>query len=317
MKTSHQNIIPCLWFDKGCEEAMNFYVSAFQDLSAEKESRIISIQRYEEGMETPRIEDMIGKVLTGIFELGGYRFMALDGGPLFKFNSSTSFTVNFDPSTIPDARKKEEELWKKLSDGGHVLMELDEYPYSKLYGWVEDKYGLSWQLILSDQKGEPRPFIIPSLLFTGDLAGKAEEAMEFYLSIFNNSGRGMIARYPAGMGPDREGTVMYGDFFLEDQWFSVMDSARTHGFSFNEAISFVVNCRNQEEVDWLWNRLSHFPDAEQCGWLKDKYGVSWQIVPEKLNELLSGDDKERIHRVLNTLLRMKKIVIYELEEAYA
>lgn len=316
MKT-YQKIIPCLWYDKECEEAMNFYISAFQDLSTENESRIISIQRYEEGMETPRIEEMTGKVLTGIFELGGYRFMALDGGPVFKFNSSASFMVNFDPSRIPDVREKEEQLWKKLSDGGNVLMELDEYPYSKLYGWVEDKYGLSWQLILSEPGDETRSFIMPSLLFTGDLAGKAEKAMEFYLSVFKNSGRGMIERYPAGMGPDKEGTVMYSDFFLENQWLSVMDSARTNDLNFTEAISFTVNCRDQEEVDRLWNRLSHFPDAEQCGWLKDKYGVSWQIVPEKLGELLSGDDKERVHRVLNTLLNMKKIVINELEEAYA
>jgi predicted 3-demethylubiquinone-9 3-methyltransferase (glyoxalase superfamily) len=316
MNTNQQKIIPSLWFDTECEEAMNFYVSAFSGISGENQSRIISVQRYEEGLETPGIEEMVGKVLTGIFELEGYRFIALDGGPIFKFNPSASFMVNFDPSRIEDAAKKEVQLWEKLSEGGKVLMELDEYPYSKLYGWIEDKYGLSWQLILSDPEGEPRPFIIPSLLFTGDVAGKAEEAIQFYTSVFNNSGIGTLERYPSGMEPDKEGTAMYSDFRIENQWFAAMDSARTHGMSFNESISFTVNCRGQEEVDRLWESLSYVPEAEQCGWLKDRYGVSWQIVPERLNELMSDSDKDKVRRVINTLLKMKKLEVRELEEAY-
>ena len=119
-------------------------------------------------------------------------------------------------------------------------------------------------------------------MFTGDVTGKAEEAINFYLSVFKNSKRGTLERYPAGMEPDKEGTVMYSDFMIGDQWFAVMDSARMHEFSFNEAISLVVNCIDQKEVDKLWDKLSHVPESEVCGWLKDKYGVSWQIVPEKL-----------------------------------
>ena len=151
MKTDIQKIVPSLWFDKQCEEAMNFYVSAFSGLSGEKkESKIISVQRYEKGMETPGIEEMVGKVLTGIFELEGYRFMALDGGPIFKFNPSVSFILNFDPSLNKNARKNLDTLWKKFSPGGKVLMELQKYPFSEHYGWIQDKYGVSWQLFLSD-----------------------------------------------------------------------------------------------------------------------------------------------------------------------
>jgi predicted 3-demethylubiquinone-9 3-methyltransferase (glyoxalase superfamily) len=117
------------------------------------------------------------------------------------------------------------------------------------------------------------------------------------------------------MEPDKEGTVMYSDFLIDDQWFAVMDSARMHGESFNEAISFLVNCIDQEEVDKLWDNLSHVPESEVCGWLKDRYGVSWQIIPEKLIELLSDPDKEKAQRVLNSMLQMKKIVIKELELA--
>lgn len=317
MNTFHQKIIPCLWFDKNCTEAMNFYISAFSGISGEEStSGIVSVQRYEEGMETPGINEMIGKVLTAVFDLEGYRFMALDGGPEFSFNASTSFMVNFDPSVINDAEEKERKLWDSLSQGGKVLMELDEYPYSKLYGWIQDKYGLSWQLILSSETGDRRPFIMPSLLFTGEVSGKAEEAVEHYLSVFKDSGRGIVERYPAGMEPDREGTVMYCDFKIENQWFAAMDSARTEGLSFNESISFSVECRDQDEVDMLWSRLSHIPEAEVCGWLKDKFGISWQIVPVKLHELLSDPEKEKVHRVLNKMLEMKKIEIRELEEIY-
>lgn len=318
MKSDIQKIIPTLWFDTECEEAMNFYVSAFSGMSGgKKESGIISIHRYEEGMETPGIDQMVGKVLTGIFELEGYRFIALDGGPLFKFNPSVSFTVNFDPpSQNGNPVSNLELLWSKLSNKGKVLMGLQKYPFSDLYGWVQDKYGINWQLFLSNPGGEPRPFITPTLMFTESVSGKAEEAGSFYVSVFRNSKRGILERYPAGMDPDREDTVMYSDFKIENQWFAAMDSARMHGFTFNEAVSFTVNCIDQDEVDRLWQKLSHVPESEQCGWLKDKYGVSWQIVPEKLGELLSDPDKEKVKRVMNSLLRMKKIDIRELEEAY-
>lgn len=317
MKTDMQKIVPCLWFDNECEDAMNFYVSAFSGLSGEQnDSRVVSVLRYEEGMETPGIEGMIGKVLTGIFELGGYRFMALDGGPYFKLNPSISFIINFDPSRNRNSRTDLESLWQKLSQDGKVLMELQEYPYSELYGWVEDRFGVSWQLMLNDQESEPRPFIMPSFLFVDNVAGKAEEAINFYLSVFKNSRLGMLERYPAGMEPDTEGSAMYADFMLEGQWFAAMDSAREHGFAFSESVSLLVNCRDQQEVDMFWEKLSHVPESEQCGWLKDKFGVSWQIVPEKMGELLSDPDKERVHRVLNRMLQMKKLDIRELEEAY-
>lgn len=317
MKTDEQKIVPCLWFDKQCEEAMNFYISAFSGLSGEgKESKIISVKRYEEGMETPGIEEMVGKILTGVFDLEGYRFMVLDGGPVFKVNPSVSFILNFNPANNNNAKRNLALLWNRFTQGGKVLMELQKYPFSEHYGWIQDKYGISWQLFLSDPDAEPRPFIVPSLMFTGDVSGKAEEAGNFYLSVFKNSKKGILERYPEGMEHDKEGSVMYFDFMIEDQWFAVMDSGRMHEFSFNEAMSFTVNCIDQAEVDKLWDRLSHVPESEVCGWLKDKYGVSWQIIPEKLGELISDPDKEKANRVLNTMLHMKKIVIKELEEAY-
>ncbi len=159
-----QNITPFLWFDRNAEEAMNFYIKVFKD------GKIVSIKRYPEGVQTGPMKDMGGKVLTGMFELRGQRFMCLDGGPIFKFN---------------------------------------------------------------------------------------------------------------------------------------------------ESISFYVECQNQAEVDYFWERLSAVPASEQCGWCKDKFGVSWQIIPKKMGELLSDPDEAKANRVLMCMLKMKKIDVAELEKAAA
>lgn len=194
-------------------------------------------------------------------------------------------------------------------------MPLQEYPFSKWYGWIEDKFGVSWQLILTNPEGEPRPFVVPSFLFVGDVCGKAEEAGAFYQSVFKNSKQGLIARYPAGSEPDKEGTVMYMDFMLENGWFAAMDSAHKHEFGFNEAVSFIVRCDNQQEIDYYWEKLSADPKAEQCGWLKDKFGVSWQIVPIEMDEMMKGAP-EQIARVTAAFLKMKKFDLAELRKAY-
>ena len=125
--------------------------------------------------------------------------MAISAGPLFKFNPSVSFFVNFDPSRDPQAREHLDATWAKLSEGGQALMPLDAYPFSPRFGWVQDRYGVSWQLILTDPSGEPRPAIMPSLMFTGEVCGKAEEAGAFYRSVFDGSRAGRLVRYPEGM----------------------------------------------------------------------------------------------------------------------
>ncbi|MEN9558478.1 MAG: hypothetical protein RL141_847 [Candidatus Parcubacteria bacterium] len=296
-----QKIVPHLWFDKEAKEAAAFYASVFP------ESAVTNITTIS---GTPS-----GDCEIVSFQLWGYEFQAISAGPYFKPNPSISFLVNFDPSQDADAATRIDDVWAKLAEGGKVLMPLQEYPFSKRYGWIQDKYGFSWQLILTKPEGERRPTIIPSLLFVGDLCGKAEEAADFYLSVFNNAKRGMIAHYPAGMEPDKEGTVMFSELMLEGQWFAAMDSAREHGYTFNEAISLIVNCDTQEEIDTYWKKLSAVPAAEQCGWIKDKYGVSWQIVPTNMNELMHTDDKEKMNRVTQVMLKMKKLNIAELEAA--
>jgi predicted 3-demethylubiquinone-9 3-methyltransferase (glyoxalase superfamily) len=250
------------------------------------------------------------------FKLAGQPFMAISAGPLFTFNPSVSFLLNFDPSKDNNARAHLDRLWEQLSEGGTALMPLDTYPFSERYGWIQDRYGLSWQLMLTNPAGEERPFIIPSLMFTGINAGHAEEAIDFYCAVFKGSRRGITARYPQSMEPDQEGTIMFADFSLLGSWFAAMDSARAHNFTFNEAISLLVPCETQAEIDYYWEKLSADPQAEQCGWLKDQFGLSWQVWPTVIGEMMQNGTREQIDRITQAFLPMKKFELATLQRAY-
>lgn len=297
-----QKITPHLWFDHEAKEAAEFYTSVFPD------SQMVNTAALH---DTPS-----GDTDLVTFKLAGQSFMAISAGPLFKFNPSVSFFVNFDPSRDEHARQNIDVLWERLSEGGTALMPLQEYPFSQRFGWVQDRYGLSWQLILSNPAGEERPVIVPALMFTGAVAGRAEEAIHFYRSVFNDSKTGTIQRYGAGREPDKEGTVMFSDFRLFDQWFAAMDSAFPHNFAFNEAISFLINCDTQEEIDYYWDKLSAVPEAEQCGWLKDRYGLSWQVTPTAMGEMMQSGSPEQVARLTQAFLKMKKFDLLELRQAY-
>lgn len=297
-----QKIVPHLWYDKEAKEAAEFYTSIFPN---SKMTDVTTIH------DTPSGDSDIVS-----FELYGQKFMAISAGPYFKINPSVSMIVHFDPSRDKDAREKIEEVWNKLSEGGTALMPFDQYPFSEKFGWIQDKYGLSWQLTLTNPEREVRQAIVPSLLFVGEQCGNAEKALHFYTSVFKNAKQGPITRYPKGMEPDKEGTIMYSDFCLENQWFVAMDSAHEHHFSFNEAISFMVYCDTQEEIDYYWESLSAVPQAEQCGWLKDQFGVSWQIVPSEMDEMMSNGTPEQLERVTKAFLKMKKFDLAELRKAY-
>jgi predicted 3-demethylubiquinone-9 3-methyltransferase (glyoxalase superfamily) len=290
-----QKIVPHLWFDKEAKEATEFYVSSFPN---SKTTNITTLH------DTPS-----GDADIVSFNLSGQQFMAISAGPLFKFNPSTSFIVGC------ETKEEIDKLWEKLSKGGKTLMPIDKYPFSDRYGWTEDRYGLSWQLILTKPEGDERPKIVPSLLFVGEIYGKAREAINFYLSVFKPSKLGTMLHYGPNQEPNKEGTIMFSDFKLLDTWLSAMDGGGEHNFKFNEAISIMVYCDNQKEIDYYWEKLSAVPEAEQCGWLKDKFGVSWQIVPTEMGKLLGSSDKEKTARVTQAFLKMKKFNIAELERA--
>ncbi len=155
------------------------------------------------------------------------------------------------------------------------MMPLDRYPFSERYGWVSDQYGVSWQLMLTRPGADQRPVLVPSLMYTGAVAGKAGEAIDFYCSVFKGSKRGTTALRPQDEGPDKKDSLLYGDFYIDHTWFAAMDSAYPHGFKFNDAVSLLLPCESQEEIDYYWSALTEDGEPGQCGWLKDKYGVSW------------------------------------------
>jgi predicted 3-demethylubiquinone-9 3-methyltransferase (glyoxalase superfamily) len=288
-------ITPHLWFDREAVEAAELYSSTFPN------SRVTDVSTLH---DTPS-----GDADVVSFELFGRPFMATSAGPLFKFTPAVSFLVR--------CRSTEEvdELWEKLSEGGAALMPLDSYPFSERYGWTEDRYGLSWQVMYAgDEDVQQR--ITPALMFVGEVCGRAEEAVDFYVSVFPDSKLGQVLRWAEGEEPDKEGTIKHARFTLAGQEFAAMDSAYDHNFGFNEAVSFMVGCETQDEIDYYWESLSAVPEAEQCGWLKDKFGVSWQIVPSILGELLGSGTEEQTARVTEAFLQMKKFDLAELKRAY-
>lgn len=296
-----KNIIPHLWFDKEAEEAVAFYTSIFSNSKVGETTRYSEVGHEIHGMQS-------GTVMTMEFEIEGKKFLALNGGPVFTFTPAISFMVHCKSAEEVDR------LWDKLKDGGTALMPIDTYPFSPRYGWIKDKFGLSWQLILREESKPEK--IIPSLMFANEIFGRAEEAMKFYTSVFKNSKIGAVSHYGPGSEPNKEGTIMFADFELEGNTFAVMDSALAHEFKFNEAISFMVPCDTQEEIDYFWEKLSAVPESEQCGWVKDKFGVSWQITPNRMVEMLNDPDKEKSNRAMQAMLQMKKIDIAKLEEAF-
>lgn len=297
-----KKITSCLWFDGNAEDAANFYTSIFNN------SKVGQVARYDEASAKASGQPA-GSVLTIEFEIDGHNFLALNGGPVFKLNPSISFFV------MLEEEKEVDNLWNKLVDGGLVMMDLQKYDWSEKYGWVQDKFGLSWQISLGN-KADVGQTITPSLLFVGKQNGRAEEAINLYTSLFDNSTVTGILKYAAGEGQP-EGTVKHAQFSLNGQTFMVMDNAGDHNFEFNEAISFIVNCENQEEVDYFWNKLTSDGGAESmCGWLKDKFGVSWQITPTILPRYLTDKDPKKSQAVMKAMLQMKKIDIAILEKAY-
>lgn len=294
-------IKPHLWFDQSAKQAAEFYASFMPD----------STVNYTNHFSMPGDECEIVE-----FTIAGQQFFGISSGHKLGINPSISFMINFDPSRNPDAAIHIDEVWNKLTEKGKIMMPLDSYPFSKRYGWVEDKYGVSWQLILTNPAGEERPVIVPSLMFTEPVAGKADEAIAFYCAVFKDGKRGNTSARPEDMGPDKAGTLMYADFYIDQTWLAAMDSAHQHGFNFNDAVSLLIPCETQEEIDYYWAALSAGGEPGQCGWLKDKYGVSWQVASTVMFNALKNGTPEQIARVTQTFMTMNKVNIASLQQAY-
>ncbi|WP_314901152.1 VOC family protein [Actinomyces naeslundii] len=261
-----QRIIPAIWCDAAADEVARFYADVFREGSV--------------------VEQAPG--LAATVSIHGFRLSLINGGDQYAPNPSLSCILNFDPLLFggeDQARAYLDELYERLSGGG-VLMELGEYPFSPRYTWVRDRFGMTWQLMLTDPAGEPRPFILPSFMFGGTNHANAEEATEAWIALFDDAHRGALRRYEEG-GPMEAGTVMFTDFTLRGTWMTAMDSGAFHDFTFTPGVSMIISCRDQEEIDRCWTGLSAVPEAERCGWCVDRWGVSWQVVPDNIAELMA------------------------------
>ena len=285
-----KHVSACLWFDDQAEEAAKFYTTVFDH--AEIKRRAYYPESASKVAGRPA-----GSLLTVTVQIEDLEVEALNGGPIFNFNPSFSFFVSCSSET------EITEKWNKLSAGGTVRMGLDKYPWAERYGWTTDKFGVEWQLIQAPNKQK----VAPSLLFVDELFGKGEEAINFYLSLFPNSKIESISKDP------NTNSIMHCSFSLNGQRLALMEGQGRHGHKFNNAFSLMVNCDNQKEIDALWTKLSDGGTVEQCGWLKDKFGVSWQIVPAKLGDLMV--DPVKADKAFSEILKMQKLDIAQIEKA--
>ena len=295
-------IIPCLWLDDQAEEAAKFYLGVFPG------GRIVATSHYPSSSDNPAGKPR-GSVMTVEFEIAGQRFSALNGGPIFTINPSISFFYYAETAADVDR------VYASLADGGQALMPIGSYPWSERYGWIKDRYGVSWQIMLA-QRGVPGNVIATSLMFTGNIYGRAEEALKLYAQVFPDGHVENVARYAAGEGPAaNEGKVKYGRASVAGQGLVAMDSYGEHKFTFNEGLSLQVMCQNQAEVDHYWDRLGEGGEYGPCGWLKDRFGVSWQIVPTSMAEWMNIKDELARDRAFQAMMGMTKLDIATLEAA--
>ncbi|EPE62478.1 3-demethylubiquinone-9 3-methyltransferase family protein [Exiguobacterium sp. S17] len=291
-----QPIIPCIWFEQDVEAIADWYVSVFPDSFVDYTTKLI---------DTPPGETTV--VTVSLF---GQFFQLLGAGTLKERNPSFSYMVSLPTSEEVDT------LWDKLSDGADVLTPLDTYDFSERYGWLKDKHGVSWQIMHNG--GMDIQTVTPCLLFVGEAFGRAEAAMDDWVTVFPDSYvlDDQLIRYDKDDGIELEGKLNYARFVLSGREFVVMDSAEHHQFAFNEMQSLIAFCETQEQINAHWDELSSVPEAEQCGWLQDRYGVSWQIVPWEMEEMLTTGTPEQLARVTAAFLPMKKIELTELRKVY-
>lgn len=278
-----EQITPCLWFDNQAAEAAALYCSVFTDAKIVAQSPIV----YS-------------------INVSGHSFTLLDGGPMYKPNPSISFFY------ICESNEEIDRIWNAFSKGGMVIIPMGKYPWSEKYGLLTDKYGIAWQLALG-KVSDVGQKITPCLLFTGKQYGRADEAIAHYSSVFKDPKVDGILRYTANELPDQEGKVKHAQIVLNGQKFMLMENVQKHDFTFSEGVSLTIHCKTQEEIDYYWEKLTESGQESMCGWLKDKFGVSWQIIPTILNEIMS--DPAKAGKAAQAFMSMRKLNIEQIVHA--
>jgi predicted 3-demethylubiquinone-9 3-methyltransferase (glyoxalase superfamily) len=276
-----QKITPCLWYNAQASEAAAQYCSVFANAKITSQSPIVTT-----------------------IDVAGQSITLLDGGPMYQPNPSISFYY------VCETNDEIDRIWKAFTKEGEIMMELNKYPWSEKYGWVSDKFGVSWQFALG-KIGDVGQKITPCMMFTGKQYGRVDEAMTFYSTVFKNSKVDGVMRWPKGLEPEQEGKVQHAQMKLggTDYKIMLMESAQEHKFSFTEGVSLTIYCEDQKEIDYYWDRLTESGEESRCGWLKDKFGVSWQIIPVMLGQLISNP------KGAQAMMTMRKLNIEQLVNA--
>lgn len=293
-------IVPCLWMDDQAEAAAAFYTKNLPG------GRIDATSYYPASGENPSGKAP-GSVLTVDFEVAGQRFTALNGGPIFRINPSISFFFHVDTAAEADR------VYGILAEGGQPLMEIGAYPWSERYGWVQDRFGVSWQ-VMAGRRPPGGETIVPCLMYAGPQRGRAMEAMEAYTRAFPGGRIDLVDRYTEGEGPTN--FVKHGRFVVAGQAMVAMDSHIDHAFGFDEGLSLQVMCKDQREVDHFWEALSEGGSKGPCGWVKDRFGVSWQVVPMAIAEWMSSRDVAARDRAFASMMGMTKPDVAALQAAF-
>lgn len=289
------HISPCVWFQSEGHLAMDRYASVVPGAAQ------LTSSNYPD--ETPGRHGMAGgHPLMVVHRLGPTMMQALNGGPQYRPNPAVSYVLQLETGEQVDA------AWTALVENGEVLMPLQAYAWSERYGWCNDRWGVSWQVLLTPTAEVG--VVASALLFTGARAGRADAAMSRYASLFPDANVLVRQTTEGADGGTRlqHAQLRVGGHVL---WFG--DSDIDHAFTFSPGNSLVATCDTQDEIDHLWHALSAVPEAEACGWLVDEFGVSWQIVPRQLGSLMS--DPALAGHVMPALLQMKKLDLAALRDA--
>jgi len=279
-----KQITPCLWFNSQAKDAAALYCSVFENSKITGHSPIVTE-----------------------IEVSTQKFILLDGGPMYQPNPSISFYY------VCENEQELDNIWNAFKKEGNVMMPLDKYPWSEKYGWITDKFGISWQLAVG-KISEAGQKITPCLMFTGQQYGRADEAIAHYSSIFTNVHVDGILRYVANESPDKEGKIKHAQLDIDGQKLMLMESAAAaHQFSFTEGVSLTIYCETQQEIDYYWNKFTESGKESMCGWLKDKFGVSWQIIPAILGKIMS--DPAKAGKAAQAFMSMRKLNIEQIIQA--
>ena len=278
-----EKITPCLWFNGQAKEAAALYSSVFVNTKISAQSPIVTA-----------------------IDVSGHSITLLDGGPMYKPNPSISFYY------ICEKQDEFDRIWNAFAKAGTVLMPADKYPWGEKYGWINDTFGISWQLALG-KISDVGQKVTPCLMFTGKQYGRVDEALTHYSSIFENVKVDGILRYGENETPDQPGKVKHAQVGVNGQKFMLMESAAEHKFVFSEGISLTIHCETQDEIDHYWTRLTESGEESMCGWLKDKFGVSWQIIPTILSKIMS--DPAKAGKAAQAFMSMRKLNIEQIVQA--